>query len=480
MKNIFSVTFLAALCSFSLLHAQEFTQDDPINPGQDNPSFQYSYASELEEHTKLLIELDSIRKNVDEKVGVTLEEATILRRMKAVTKTIPLEYNSQVKYFIDKYISENYKPYMNRLYSLSNHYFNVYDKIFTQAGIPEEVRYLSLVESSLNPHLVSSSGAVGPWQFMYATAKGYDLDMNSQIDERKDVYSSTYAVSKYMKESYDQFNDWLLALASYNCGRGCVQRAIKRSGLNNPTFWELSPYLPKETQNYIPKYVAMTYVLSNAEHYGIESISTELDYQSKLVMVERDIDLRHVAKAVDLELEQLKMYNPAFKHTIVKASMEKPRHLLLPMTPGVNDSLLYVALNTPSSFQINENPASLLSSNGLYRVGEGETLSDISEKFNVSVQDIKAWNKLNSTSQIIGRDLIVSKSVDASLAQNINKHKQTTRSKSQIAYYTVKRGDSLDRISRKFSGSTVSAIKRDNGLKSSLIKPGMKLKIKKG
>lgn len=474
---------LLATSFLSVLTLQAQVSED--NSTTDEYYTQNSFATSMEEQKGLLIELDSIRKHVDNKVDVSMEDATMLRRMKAIVSTIPLDYNSQVKSYIDKYISSNYRPYMNRLHGLSNHYFKVYDKVLKEMGIPQEVRYLSLVESSLNPHLVSSAGAVGPWQFIYTTARIYDLDMNTYIDERKDIYASTYAVSKYLNESYDQFNDWLLALASYNCGRGCVQRAIKRSGLTNPTFWELSPYLPKETQNYIPKFVAMTYVMSNADVYGIEAISTELDYETKVVMVDKTIDMRYVASAINLDLEKLKHFNPAHKRTIINGTVERPKRLFIPLTPQLNDSLLYVALHTPSYLipSSNTEDDELVASRSLqkHKIRRGETLSSISNKFGVTVQDLKAWNGLRTSNLAVGRSLIVSKPERSSLATNVAKveNKKIEKS-SRMAYYVVQKGDSLDRIARKFNGSSVSKIKADNNLKNSIIKPGMKLKIRKG
>jgi len=410
------------------------------------------------------------------------EERELIERMQATSKTIPLTYNEKVKYFIDKYTSANYRPYMSRLLGLSKHYFAVYEKVFKDMQIPDEVKYLSLVESSLDPHLVSRSGAVGPWQFIYTTARLYDLDMNAHIDERKDIYTATYAVSKYLKEAYDMFNDWTLALASYNCGRGAMQRALARTGPESPTFWDVAPYLPQETQNYIPKYIAMTYVLSNAAYYAIEPAETELDYTAKMVMVDKVVDLRHIAKAINMDLKQLKHYNPAYKKSVVPGSVEKPKRLFLPVTPNVNDSLLYLALNAPSSLTLEyreEEEVMVAEARKTYRVKKGETLTSIARKFGVTVQDLKAWNNLSNKSIIAGRQLVVFKPVSTTLAKNTSSRNKTSAPKSRTAYYTVKKGDSLDKIARKYDGITVEKIKKDNGLKGNLIKPGMRLKIRK-
>ncbi|TJY66499.1 LysM peptidoglycan-binding domain-containing protein [Sphingobacterium alkalisoli] len=427
-------------------------------------------------------QLDSIREFIDPDTGNGLEDAGILKRLHGTVKTIPLDYNSQVKSFIDKYTSKNYLPYMNKLLGLSNHFFPIYEQVFDEMGLPEEVKYLSVVESSLDPHLVSRSGAVGPWQFMYATAKSYNLDMNNYVDERKDLYISSYAVTQYLKEAHDQFGDWLLALASYNCGRGCVMRAIQRSGIAAPSFWELSPYLPRETQNYIPKYIAMTYVLSNADYYGLVPTETDLDLESKILMVDKQVDLRQVASAINMPLERVRKFNPSYKKGIVNGTPEKPKRLLLPVTENINDSLLYLALNAPSSLSISHDIDNFALANvdeKRYKVKRGESLSTISKKFGVSIQNLRAWNGLSTASSISGRTLFIQKPVNSTLAKNV-KAVSSSRAATTTIVYTVKRGDSLDRIANQYKGVTVSKLKADNNLKSSLIKPGMKLKIKKG
>lgn len=476
MKLNIYLSFAAGLFS-TVGFAQEISID---NHKEELQSSMISYIETL--NNKLSFELDSIRENVDPAVENTSEDILILKRLKSIATTIPLEYNSQVKGYIDKYTSANYRPYMNKLLGLSRHYFSIYEQIFRENAIPEEVKYLSLVESSLNPHLVSTSGAVGPWQFMYATAKIYDLDMNSYVDERKDAYASSYAVTRYLSEAYDQFDDWLLALASYNCGRGCVQRAIQRSGLRNPSFWELSPYLPQETRNYIPKYIAMTYVMEMADFYDIYPADTELDLQSKMLMVNRTVDLNQVARAIDLPLDQLKKYNPAYKHNIVNGTAERPKRLLLPETSSINDSLLYVALNTqpvPIATLVQEEALATTRPSKNYRVRRNESIHTVAKKFGVSVQNLRAWNGLSAKSNITGRTLIVEQPIDAKLASNVKKavNKKTA---SDIVYYTVKKGDSLDRIAQRYKGVSVAKLKADNNLKSNLIRPGMRLKINRG
>ncbi|MGO1648994.1 MAG: lytic transglycosylase domain-containing protein [Sphingobacterium sp.] len=280
MNRKFSFLVTLGLCAFYPGSAQESRDEE--SPFSE--TFQTSILGQLEKEKERAHQmLDSVRRASGTGVTFDQNDVSIAYRIKRLERDIPLEYNAKVKDYLDRYKSSNYKPYIEKLLGLSEYYFPIYDEIFSQQGIPKEVRYMSVIESSLDPHTVSRSGAVGPWQFMYGTAKAYDLSIDSYYDERKDVYSATYAVSSYLNEAYGEFDDWLLALASYNCGRGCVRRAIKRSGLHNPNYWQLAPYLPKETQNYIPKYIAMTYILNHAELYGLIPRPHNLQNEHRIV-----------------------------------------------------------------------------------------------------------------------------------------------------------------------------------------------------
>ncbi|TYP96403.1 membrane-bound lytic murein transglycosylase D [Sphingobacterium allocomposti] len=412
----------------------------------------------------------------------TAEDSVIFHRMRKIQRTVPLAFNEKIKSYIDKYISRNYHPYMCKLQGLADYYFPIYESILAESNLPDEIKYISVVESSLDPHLVSRSGAVGLWQFMYSTAKVYDLTIDGYVDERKDPYAACYAASRYFKEAYDEFNDWLLALASYNCGRGAVRRAIQRSGLERPDFWQLSPYLPQETQNYIPKFIAMTYALKHAREYGIESAPTAFSWAAKPVMVENNVDLDQVAKAVDLPVETVRMFNPWFKRSVVAASADKPKRLIIPETTTLNDSLLYAALNNA----LNATPQLALAertgpAERKYLVRKGETLSAVSQKFGVSVQDLKAWNSLSSNSLIAGRTLIVQKEESSTLAGAPVRQDKDRSRLAAVTYttYTVRKGDTLSGIAMKFKGSTVTKIKADNNLQGSALQIGQRLKIRK-
>ncbi len=473
MDNKTSLLLLMLVMVFQTTTAQKRARNVLRQPLQQSIQKQFE-----QERESVVLQLDSIKEAYGAQVDFSYDDVLIGQRIQRMQKTIPLEYNHLVKAYLDKYISRNYKPYMEKLLGLSEYYFPIYEQIFEETHVPDEVKYLSVVESSLNPHTLSSSGALGPWQFIYGTAKGYNLAMDGYVDERKDVYLSTYAVSKYLTEAYDEFNDWLLALASYNCGRGCVRRAIQRSGMHAPSFWELSPYLPQETRNYIPKYIAISYVMKHAESHQLAAQATDLQSPYRVLMVDRQVDLNQVAQAVDCSLEVMQAYNPAFKRKQVNGTVEQPKRLIVPMLEGANDSLLYVALHQQTNPMAEKKLAGVH-----YTVKAGETLATIARKHDVSVSELLAWNDLSSKSVSVGKTLWIEKEeaqrVDTKLASNVSKAKATVAPVKQTAYvvHTVKKGDTLTAIASRYKGATIAQLKSDNNIKNNHLSIGQKIKV---
>ncbi|EFK57454.1 LysM peptidoglycan-binding domain-containing protein [Sphingobacterium spiritivorum] len=467
--------------------------------GQSSSSFKDDLQTTLlqnlaDENTQILKELDSIKfvnageKNVDN-VVFDIQDVGMVRKLLSLQREVPLNYNAQVRNYIELYSSKNYKPHMSKMLGLGQYYFPIYEKIFKEMNVPDEIKYLSIVESALNPHSVSRVGATGPWQFMYGTAKSYNLIMDNYLDERKDPYASCYAAARYMQDSYQEFGDWLVAIASYNCGKGNIKRAIAKSGKTNPNFWEISAYLPRETRNYVPAFIAMTYMMGYAAENNIEAATTDYHLATDMMMVDKSLNLNSIAQALNLSEEALKMLNPGYKKGIVNGTAETPRRLVIPKLAGMDEEKLYTALNSPVETMaavveaVNDDLRVSPNAMTRHRVRKGETLQSISRKFGVSVQNLKAWNDISSSRAPVGRTLIVSSpGVNERLASRVSKSKAATTSKkstSTYLSYTVKRGDTLSDIANKYKGATVSNIKADNGLSSSKLKPGMKLKIKK-
>lgn len=483
-KTLLTIGLAFTAC---FLFAQEGSIDEMRNSTQA-----VLLASIDRENASILQQLDSVKfVNAGEKdvegIIFDIEDVAVVRKLSSLTREVPLDYNQHVRKYIDLYNSKNYSGHMSRMLGLAQYYFPLYERILAEVGVPKEIKYLSIIESALNPHDVSRVGATGPWQFMYGTAKIYDLTMDNYVDERKDPIASSYAAAKYMKEAYAEFGDWLLAIASYNCGKGGVKRAILRSGKIQPSFWEIAPFLPKETRNYVPAYIAMTYTLGYAQDHGIEAKDSEMALNTQILEIDKFISIHEVAKAINVPEESLKLLNPAYKKGIVNGSDDIHRRLIIPaLADDIDKEQLYLALNTAvektaevialenDDVRVADKRVALTNK---HRVRRGETLAIIAKKYDVSVQNLKAWNNVKGSSVRTGTSLVVSSSgVNNRLAQRTN---ERVHKKSNFSMYTVKKGDTLSEIASK-KGVSLSRLKADNNLSHSKLKPGMKLKINKG
>jgi membrane-bound lytic murein transglycosylase D len=264
------------------------------------------------------------------------------KRLDSIQKDVQLDYNEYVQTEIDNYLSTE-RAEISRELGLSKYYFPIYEKAFAEAGIPDEIKYLSIVESRLNPNAVSRVGATGPWQFMTNTARIYGLTMNDYIDERKDPIQSSYAAAAYLKDAYQQFGDWLLAIASYNCGKSNVIRAIEEAGSND--FWAIRQYLPAETRDYVPLYIAITYVMKYHKNYNIVPQECYFSTQTDTVQADKFISLTSISRVLSIDLAQLTLLNPSYKRMIVNGSAESPKRLVIPKTAKQKYTALYGSLN---------------------------------------------------------------------------------------------------------------------------------------
>ena len=321
--------------------------------------------------------------------------------LEALQNVVPLTYNSSVRNMIDGYLA-NQRGRFARVVGLSKYYFPIYEKVFKDNNVPQELKYLSIVESSLNPYALSSAGAAGPWQFLYEMGKLYGLTVNDTIDERRDPAIACKAAARYLLDSYNMYGDWLLAIASYNCGRNNIKWAMEEAP-GAKDYWSLRPYLPVETQNYVPAYIATVYIMNNYQRHGIYPIEPDFTTETQTVTVKQPVALDVLAKTANTSLNTICLLNPAYKTLTVKASETKPVNLVLPVMPGYQYNAVCTLLGLPiPKPDVPAQPAVAKTRYVImYTVQHGDTLESISSKFKDTNEDeIKSVNNLTDTNPL--------------------------------------------------------------------------------
>jgi membrane-bound lytic murein transglycosylase D len=432
-------------------------------------------------------------------------EEVYSQRIAKIQSPMALVYNQQVREYIDMYALRK-RGLTERVMGLAQLYFPLFEQTLDQNDLPLEFKYLSIVESALNPTAKSRVGATGLWQFMLQTGKLYNLKVNSFVDERRDPVKSTQAACDYFKNMYAIYHDWLLVIASYNCGAGNVNKAIARSG-GKTNFWEISRYLPSETRGYVPAFIAVTYLMNYATEHNLTAVPPVISfYEADTVMVDQQVSLTDVAEVTGVPLDLLTYLNPVYKRGVIPESDEL-QVLRLP-TNKINTYLANVdKLFSPESQPDFSSPDESISDyitkqvKKYHVVKRGEHLYSIADKYNCSINDIKRWNKFKGTKVYKGQRLLVYVSVKekaptASTTKSSRPSasdkstdttakapttKKTVQSKNssgdKYTWHIVQKGDTLYSIAKRYD-LEVSEIKSMNNLSSNSLKPGTKLKVK--
>ena len=433
----------------------------------------YSYATNdgiLQKHT-----VDSIENSneppiiySDTKVSNVNEnnDSLIISRLNALNNIshINFSYNDIVQSYIDSYVLKN-KSLISRMLSLSEYYFPIFEECLDKYDLPLELKYLSIIESALNPKARSKSGARGLWQFMYPTGKEYGLDVNSYIDERLDPYKSTEAACQYFVKLYDLFGDWHLVLAAYNGGPGYIQRKMISSGKDN--FWDLRPYLRKETRNYVPTFITVSYLMNYPQTHDIlpDSILIKL-YETDTFSLNCQQSLSLLSHITCVSEEEIQRLNPSFKNNF----FPKNTIISLPIE-AVNDYLLNIEANKLYIDAINKKEVLLDEVRVVYRVEGGDYLGKIASRFRLKIHQIQKWNRLKSTKLSIGDKLVLYVATD--VFEKINNIEASELE------HIVQKGDTLWEIAQMYNGVSISEIKQLNNLKSNNLKPGSRIIIPK-
>jgi len=335
-------------------------------------------------------------------------------RLSLLETEIPLIYNQQVRAYIDLYTMRK-RELVTRILAWSKYYFPIFEEVFDRENIPLEMKYLAVIESALNQNAVSRVGATGMWQFMAPTGRIYGLRTDHHIDERRDLIRSTEAAVKYFKNSYRIYGDWLLVIASYNCGPGNVNKAIRKSG-GKHDFWQIMPYLPAETRGYVPAFIAAAYTLNYSSEHNLYPADMAINYHLDTVMVDNRYSLEQLSLALDMTVDELKNLNPALKKGFIPFTNEKivltlPYHKVMRFAQ-LDDSSVYntsneelLALN--AKVEESGSIAAKKDKKIIYSVRKGDLLASIADKFDVTVKELKKWNHLKGNKIKRGQKLSV-------------------------------------------------------------------------
>jgi membrane-bound lytic murein transglycosylase D len=437
-------------------------------------------------------------------------------------RSIPLQYNSIVQSFVDYFIYK--KPsFTKTMLERKNFYFPIFEKYLAKYNMPDELKYLSMLESGLNPKAISHAKAVGLWQFMKPTGKDFGLRVDEYVDDRMDIEKSTEAACKYFRQLYNIFGDWELVLASYNTGPGNLRRAIRRAG-NITNYWQLHPYLHKDTRAYVPQFTAIMYMMNHAHEYGIfpEEIMEPIAVEK--VIIDGYLDLETFSNMSGISIDDIQKHNPSILKGVLPshsrgfelkipvenyAYFEANRQAILDsaqLQNGVSVMLASskdvlengviiigggssITSNDDNGTEENEKPEKAEDEikkirkvkKKVYTVKRGDVLNRIAEKYDVDTYDLKVWNHLKSSKIMLGQKLVIFDDVEE-VVEVERTIKEERRSKKTIdrtkpKYHVVQRGDTLWSISQRYGGISVEKIKKINGLRTNAVKKGQKLKI---
>lgn len=463
----------------------EISQEDLFSDGDikliDSLFIDAKYKSPLYNTGQYFIKnIDSVKITSDNLLGEVLKE----RLAKINSKTpFHIAYNPALEKVIKSYLKHR-KKYYPSLIAKAQYYFPMFEKYLDQYDIPLEMKYLAIVESTLDPKARSRVGATGLWQFMYQTGKQYKLKVSSYVDERQDPIKATIAACEYLSDLYTIFGDWDLALAAYNSGPGNVTKAIRRSG-GYKNYWNIRPFLPKETAGYVPAFYATMYLFEYAKEHQLGSNTPKIyDFATDTIHLKRTVSFDQISETTGINLEVLQFLNPSYKLDIIPHIKGRDYILKLPKESTITflskESDLYALADADDAKREKPLPKYFEMDKRIrYKVRNGDYLGKIANRYGVRVSDIKRWNGLRNNNLKIGQRLSIYPK-RLRIPKSISSKAKTSKPKGDYIVYVVKKGDSLWTIAKKFPKVSIDQIKKWNNIWSAKsIKPGTKLKIYK-
>jgi len=432
------------------------------------------------------------------KEDTPVSDSVYMKRLSQLPNIIELPYNETVRRCIELYVDHR-RELVEYMLGLESFYFPMIEETLDKYGLPLELKYLTIVESALNPEALSRAGASGLWQFIISTGKNYGLEVNSLVDERRDPIKSTDAACRHLKDLYDIYGDWNLVIAAYNCGAGNVNKAIKRAG-GEKDYWAIYPYLPRETRSYVPFFIAANYIMNYYAYHKLYPVQTTLPIATDTVMVTQMIHFDQIAKVLQMDENMLRALNPQYKKDIIPGNYQ-PQILRLPsilasaFVEKENEIAAYKAdeLFTNRTYVQESQPVNRFEK-VIHRVRSGETVLSIANKYGVSAARVRKWNRLRNNHVVVGRRLILY--VDNGGYQASNKRTQSvskpltepdkTESLNKSGYsfvdtsiYKVKAGESLYTIAQRFPGCNRADLMKLNNLDTDELRVGQYILVPK-
>ena len=442
-----------------------------------------------------------------------LPDSVYIERLAAIESPIPMAFNKRVRSYIELYTIKK-RELVQGMLGLKDYYFPLFEAELDAANMPLELKYLPVIESALNPRAFSRAGASGLWQFMYYTGKRYGLEINSFIDERRDPVKSTQAAVKFLDDLHKIYDDWLLVIAAYNCGPGNVNKAIRRAG-GHRDFWKIYYYLPRETRGYVPAFIAAAYTMTYPEEHHLYPLPSGLPKSTDTIMVTKPLHFKQVSEMMNINIDYLRDLNPQYRRDVIPAGKKA-----YPLRLGFNYVTDFAEVED-SIYKFNRNkyfPEGKLvvspsktyyppvvpkgHTKVYYTVKQGDAVGLIAQWFHVRTSDLRYWNNIHRNLIRVGQKLVIYvpkskasryKKIDsmtfaqkqASIGKSVTKQtaaKTTVQEPEDDSYiyYTVRRGDNLWSIAKKFNGVTNESIMKLNNINDvRKISPGQRLKIKK-
>jgi membrane-bound lytic murein transglycosylase D len=513
-----TLTALLLMLSFSILLAV----NDSIPIEEDTTVYYFEMPDTVELDASFDANVDSIINlysieqslvnddaNAEMEVIPRFSDSVYRDRLSKLPTSAQMTYNNVVKRYIEVYTVQK-RNSVELMLGLSEHYFPVFDDIFDYYGVPNELKYMAIIESALNPRAYSRARAVGLWQFMYGTGRMYGLEINSLVDERMDPIKSTQAAARYISNLHGIYDDWLLAVAAYNCGPGNVNKAIRRSG-GKKSFWEIYYYLPRETRGHVPAFIAATYTMNYYKEHNLTPRKIDLPVDVDTLMITHKLNLKQASEVLNIPLKQLQDLNPQYRYDIIPGQI-KPYALRLQSEDMLSfidlqdsiyaykDSIFLhekIVSEPQRSTHIAQTPGKDYEKL-TYTVKSGDAIGLIAQWYDVRTSDLSYWNNVRRNMIRSGQKLTVYKHKNtADKYRDIDKLSYTEKqarigktvsspsvqvavnNNGEFELYTVRSGDTLWDIAKLYPGVSDTDIMRWNNISNAnSIKPGQKLKVK--